>query len=67
VSDGSPISPVFATPEELAEHMAGTRWGADHGTPYETWMQFIIGPGWALSMVGSKTGGIIPGVQAVPV
>lgn len=51
VSEGSPISPVFATPEELARHMAGTRWGADQGTSYETWMKFILGPGWAMSGV----------------
>lgn len=49
VSEGSPISPVFATPEELAEHMAGTRWGADKGTDYETWLRFIKGSGWAMS------------------
>jgi hypothetical protein len=60
VSEGSPISPVFATAEELARHMAGTRWGADHGSSYETWMRFITGPGWAPSMVmdhdGLRTG-----------
>lgn len=60
VSEGSPISPVFATPEELAAHMAGTRWGADKGTSYETWLQFINGPGWAPSMImdtsGARTG-----------
>jgi hypothetical protein len=49
VSEGSPISPVFATPEELADHMAGTEWGADKGTDYETWLAFIKGPGWAMS------------------
>ena len=51
VSEGSPISPVFSTPEDLARHMAGTTWGADKGTPYETWLAFIRGPGWAPSMV----------------
>lgn len=51
VSEGSPISPVFATPEELARHMAGTKWGADDGTPYDVWLKFIYGPGWALSGV----------------
>jgi hypothetical protein len=57
VSEGSPISPVFATPEELARHMATTRWGADKGTSYESWLKFIKGPGWAPSMVMS--GGVI--------
>lgn len=56
VSEGSPISPVFATPEELAQHMAGTRWGADHGSSYETWLKFINGPGWAPSMVMDESG-----------
>lgn len=64
VSEGSPISPVFATPEELAAHMATTRWGADSGTPYETWLKFINGPGWSPSMV-SVGGEIVDGVTAV--
>jgi hypothetical protein len=51
VSEGSPISPVFATAEELATFMAGTRFGGDEGTPYETWLSFIRGPGWAPSLV----------------
>lgn len=64
VSEGSPISPPFATPEELARHMETTRWGADKdGTPYETWLAFIRGPGWAPSMV--MTGGkLMDGVTA---
>ena len=49
VSEGSPVSPVFATPEELARHMAGKAWGADGGSSYESWLNFIQGPGWALS------------------
>lgn len=57
VSEGSPISPVFATAEELATFMAGTRYGADQdGTPYETWLEFIKGPGWAPSLVISADG-----------
>lgn len=56
VSEGSPISPVFATPEELARHMAGRQWGADKGSSYETWMKFINGPGWAPSMMGDANG-----------
>jgi len=64
VSEGSPISPVFATPEELARHMATTRWGADKGTSYEQWMRFILGPGWAASMIGDANG-IRTGVQAL--
>ncbi len=63
VSEGSPISPVFATPEELARHMTGTRWGADKGTAYEQWLKFILGAGVAMSMV-SDSSGVRTGVQA---
>ncbi len=56
VSEGSPISKVCATPEELAQHMAGRKWSADDGSTYETWMRFIIGPGWAPSMVADANG-----------
>lgn len=60
VSEGSPISPVFATPEELAQHMAGKPWGADNGSSYETWLHFINGPGCAPSGIidanGVRTG-----------
>jgi hypothetical protein len=53
-SEGSPISPVFESPEELAQ------WLVDNKTPsfasktedYETWLKFIQGPGWAPSAVG---------------
>jgi len=64
VSEGSPISPVFATPEELARYSVGTRWGADNGTSYETWLAFITGPGHAPSMVGDEHG-LRDGVQAI--
>ncbi|SDX14836.1 hypothetical protein SAMN05518669_103403 [Variovorax sp. YR634] len=63
VSEGSPISPVFATPEELALHMAATSWGADKGTPYATWLKFIQGPGWAPSLIADDLG-VRTGVQA---
>lgn len=63
VSDGSPISPVFATAEELAAWMAGKKWGADSGSSYETWMKFIKGPGWAPSLAADENG-IRSGVEA---
>lgn len=56
VSEGGPISPVFATPDELARHMASKQWGADKGSSYETWLRFINGPGWAPSMVADANG-----------
>lgn len=51
VTEGSPISPVFSTPEALADWMTGRNYGADKGSSYESWLQFIRGPGWAPSMV----------------
>lgn len=65
VSEGSPISPVFATPEALARHMTTTRWGADEGTSYESWMTFILGDGWAPSMIGFSGGGLMNGVEGL--
>jgi hypothetical protein len=63
VSEGSPISPVFSTPELLARHMATTAWGADKGTSYEQWLKFINGPGWAPSMI-LDANGVRSGVAA---
>lgn len=64
-SEGSPISPVFATAIELAEWLAVNRSDTvDEGTTVEQWMTFIEGPGWAPSMVGTAQG-FVSGVQAV--
>lgn len=63
VSEGSPISPVFDTPEGLAHWLASNRQGSiDDGTTFEQWMKFITGPGWAPSMVGTSAG-LVSGVQ----
>lgn len=64
-TEGTPISPVFATPEELA------RWLADSGASscgsmtatYEQWLA-TIKQGSALSMIYSPSTGLISGVQA---
>lgn len=66
-SEGSPISPPKATPEELA------RWLADNGASsfgsstesYETWLKFIRGPGWAPSAVSGGGRGLRSGVEGV--
>lgn len=63
VSEGSPISPVFAAPEELAKYMANHPWGADKDTTYEQWLAFILGPGHAFSLV-VQDGRPMSGVQA---
>lgn len=62
VSEGSPISPVFATPEELARFMAGRKWGGDDGSSYETWLNFINSGGYAPSLIMDEKG-ICPGVE----
>lgn len=56
VSEGSPISPVFSSAHDLAKYMVTTRWGADKGTSFETWMKFIEGPGWAPSAIMDHRG-----------
>lgn len=64
-SEGTPISPAFATPEELA------RWLADNGASafgrntaaYERWLPVCKG-GWAPSMV-VENGRMMSGVEAM--
>lgn len=64
-TEGTPISPVMETPEELA------RWLADNGASsfgsstasYEDWLA-TIKQGWAPSAVFSPSTGLISGVEA---
>lgn len=64
-SEGTPLSPAFATPEELA------RWLADNGASsfgdstatYEQWLAVAKG-GWAPSMV-IENGRMMSGVEAL--
>lgn len=66
VSEGSPISPVFKTPEELAQWLADTgasSFGRNTAT-YEQWFA-MIKQGWAPSAVSTPETGIISGVVAV--
>lgn len=64
VTEGSPITPVFATPEELARWLVGHDNSITCGTTFEQWMQFIQGPGWSVTAVGIPGKGLVPGVQA---
>lgn len=64
VSEGSPISPVFATPEELADYLVAHPREVDRGTTRQEWLNFIGGPGWSPSFVGTDTG-VTTGVQAL--
>lgn len=63
VSEGSPVSPVFATADELATWMSdparGNRW-----VPPATAAKFIA-DGWAPSFVGTSTAGLVSGVEWV--
>ena len=65
VSEGSPVSPVFATPEELARWMIvpGNDTSVSKGTTYEQWMGFLK-VGWCMSGY-SDSNGYRDGVRAV--
>jgi hypothetical protein len=68
VSEGSPVSPVFATAEELASWLAGPESSeadsVNRGTSREQWLKFLKGPGWAPSMI-AVGGNLMGGVQGV--
>lgn len=49
-TEGSPISPVFKTPELLANWLASNSTGRTPGLR-EDWLRFIRGPGWAPTFV----------------
>lgn len=59
VSEGSPVSPAFATAEELAHYLAhnGDAWyqkrmaegREDTNSDYDTWLAWLTGAGWAPS------------------
>lgn len=65
-SEGTPLSPAFETPEELA------RWCADHGASafgrqtasYGAWLQVARGA-WAPSVIVTPGGGIESGVEGM--
>lgn len=65
VSEGSPVSPPFATPDELADYMVKkSDSGDEFEVSHEQWIKFIKGPGWAPSFVAGP-GGLRSGVAAV--
>lgn len=64
VSEGSPISPVFKTPEELAQWLVDNPSSSDKDTTYKQWMNFILGDGWSVSSV-FVNGKMLSGVQAL--
>lgn len=56
VSEGSPVSPVFATPEELARWLTENPRGVTADATYEQWLG-MIHQGWAVSLVTHVTNG----------
>lgn len=69
VSEGTPVSPPFATKEELADHLAqygDGGWGASGpgGWGSERAYAFVMGGGWAPSMVIAD-GKLMSGVEFV--
>jgi hypothetical protein len=61
VSEGSPISPVFGTKEELADWLGESTF-FNNNSDRDTWLKFIE-VGWCPSMVGSPQRGIQDGVE----
>lgn len=65
VSEGSPISPVFDSPESLARWMASPAYTwALSPILYETALRFVH-MGWAPSMVSSPETGLVSGEQFI--
>lgn len=64
-TEGTPISPAFETPEELARWLAdnGASAFADKTATYEQWLPIARG-GWAPSLVYSPQTGLVSGVEA---
>jgi hypothetical protein len=51
VTEGSPMSPAFADPEKLAKWMVENDTSITSDMTFEDWMKFILGDGWAPSMM----------------
>lgn len=65
-TEGHPMSPVFAEPEQLAQWLSDSKASSfgDSTASYEQWLKFIKGPGWCPSAVLSQEG-LKTGVQAI--
>lgn len=64
-SEGSPMSPVFKTPEELARWLSNNEASAfgNQTATYKQWLE-MINEGWAPCGVYTPETGLISGVQA---
>ena len=63
VSEGSPVSPVFAKPEDLAQWMVDNDTSITRDATFEQWMAFID-DGYAPSMTFTPNGGLRSGVAS---
>lgn len=64
VSEGSPMSPVFDTPEGLAGWMSAPERNRHNWVPFDTAMEFIKA-GWAPSLMVTPETGVVSGVEFV--
>lgn len=64
-SEGTPISPAFSTPEELARWLADTGASSfgDMTATYEQWLKIARG-GWSPGLVYTPQTGLVSGVEA---
>lgn len=62
ITEGSPITPAFATPEMLARWCVENPFGADEGASYEDWLAFIRAPGVVPTFVATGAG-VVSGVE----
>lgn len=65
VSEGSPVTPVFATPEELADWLVENDTSITRDATREQWLKFLYGPGWAPSAMTNHTGDLVSGVEGM--
>lgn len=65
-SEGTPISPAFRTPEELARWLADNKASAfgSMTASYESWLEVARG-GWAPSAIYTPETGLVSGVEGV--
>jgi hypothetical protein len=62
-TEGSPISPVCATPEALADWLVSHR--SDEGVTRKGWLTFIQAGGWAPTAIGLHSQDVRAGVQGM--
>lgn len=67
VTEGSPCSPPFATPEELARYLVDNKVSSFgyQTESYETWLSFIKNHKWAMCGIFSQSTGMQSGVAGL--